>query len=154
MPSLRPVAPADLEAICRHRLKMFAASGREEASLLPMIDGFRNWLTPNLANGVYFGFFAEEHGEVVGGVGLMVLDWPPNPNHPDDDRRGYVLNLYVEPEARGRGVAKRLMAAAEDEFRSRRIDYVILHATKMGRPLYEADGWIATSEMAKTLSRD
>jgi len=43
----------------------------------------------------------------------MVLDWPPHPLHPNEDRRGYVLNLYVEPGYRGRGVARDLMRLAD-----------------------------------------
>ena len=106
---------------------------------------------PRLADGRYFGFIAEDEGRAVGGVGLMELDWPPHPSHPGDPRRGYVFNMFVEPECRRRGVARALMAAAETEFRRRGIGYAILHASAEGRPLYEADGWRATAEMAKVL---
>ena len=83
----------------------------------------------------------------------MELDWPPHPLHPDQDRRGYVLNVYVEPAHRGQGIAKALMKAGETEFEKRGIDFLVLHATDAGRPLYEAMDWASPdSEMVKRLT--
>ena len=83
----------------------------------------------------------------------MVIDWPPHPSHPSDDRRGYVLNVYVEPEWRGQGIAKRLMAAAEDAFTQRGIGYAFLHATETGRPLYERAGWVGSTHSPRATYR-
>lgn len=105
-----------------------------------------------MRDGRYFGFMAEIAGEPVGGVGLMEIDWPPHPVHPDSDRRGYVLNVFVEPAQRGRGIARLLMQISEEEFRKRGLSYAILHATQAGQPLYERLGWGKTSEMARILT--
>ena len=82
----------------------------------------------------------------------MIIEWPPGPSHPTLDKRGNVLNVFVEPSHRKQGIAKALMHRADQEFAERGVAYAILHATKMGRPLYEQIGWSATSEMAKSLS--
>ena len=150
---LRPLAPTDIDRICDHRERMFHEAGRDQAQLAEMTASFRIWLEPRLEDGRYFGWMAEQDGQSVGGIGLMVIDWPPHPSHPSDDRRGYVLNVYVEPEWRGQGIAKRLMAAADQAFAARGIDYAILHATAAGRPLYERTGWVGTTEMAKLFGR-
>ncbi|MDR2961593.1 MAG: GNAT family N-acetyltransferase [Stenotrophomonas sp.] len=92
-----------------------------------------------------------EHGTSIAGIGLMLIDWPPHPAHPQQDRRGYVLNVYVEPPYRRRGIARRLMALADAAFAERGVDYAVLHATAQGQPLYADLGWAATSEMARTL---
>jgi len=132
---------------------MFRDAGRDEALLAAMADPFRAWLEPCLVDGRYFGFIAERDGAPVGGIGLMELDWPPHPLHPDQDRRGYVLNVYVEPAHRGQGIAKALMKAGETEFEKRGIDFLVLHATEAGRPLYEAMDWASPgSEMVKRLT--
>lgn len=150
MQSFRPVAPTDLELICHHRAAMFRDAGRAEALLTAMADPFRDWLKPRLDDGRYFGFIAERDGTAVGGIGLMVLDWPPHPLHPQQGQRGYVLNVYVEPSHRGQGIAKALMAAGEAEFAARKIDFLVLHATDAGRPLYAQMGWNAPdTEMIK-----
>jgi GNAT superfamily N-acetyltransferase len=150
----RPVAPADLELICRHREDMFRESnapGRGDELLRTMTASFRSWLVPRLHDGSYFGYIAEEGGAAIGGIGLMLIDWPPHPSHPSEDKRGYVLNVFVEPSHRGRGLAKMLMQLGEAEFAKRGASFAILHATQMGRPLYEKIGWAQTSEMSKRI---
>lgn len=149
--NLRAITPGDLELICAHRELMFHEAGRAQADLDLMRASFCTWLKPRIADGRYFGFIAEDNGLPIAGIGLMVIDWPPHPSHPMDDRRGYVLNLFVMPDRRGEGIAKRLMVAAEEAFTQRGIGYAILHATEAGRPLYERTGWERTTEMAKLL---
>ena len=82
------------------------------------------------------------------GLGMMVIDWPPHPSHPADHRRAYILNVFVEPEHRRKGLAKRLMALAEARARELGVCHAILHSTRQGCPLYESLGWGPTSEMA------
>jgi GNAT superfamily N-acetyltransferase len=113
-----------------------------------MAPAFETWLAPRLASGEYFGWIVEDGaGAPVGGLGMMAIDWPPHPWHPGQDRRGYVTNVFVEPELRGRGVARRLMEMATAEGRRRGIQLIVLHASPMGRPLYERMGWRVGSEM-------
>lgn len=150
--TIRPISPPDFDLICRHRREMFKDAGQSEEVLDALAEPFRQWLAPRLADGRYFGFIAEESGEAAGGIGLIELDWPPHPAHPIDSRRGYVLNLFVEPAFRRRGVAQALLDESDAEFRKRGLTYEVLHATTAGRPLYERNGWGATSEMGKSLS--
>jgi GNAT superfamily N-acetyltransferase len=147
----RDVTPDDLELVCRHRHEMFKASGRSDELLAPMTAAFRPWLAPRLADGSYFGWIVEADGAPVAGLGMMEIDWPPHPSHPQQDRRGYVLNVYVEPEHRGAGLAKALMQRATDEGRRRGLQLMVLHATAQGRPVYEKLGWAQTAEMSLSL---
>lgn len=147
---IRPVTPGDLDLICRHREEMFRDAGADDQSLALMTSHFRPWLAPRLADGSYFGFIVSCDGRQAGGVGLMLIDWPPHPLHPADDRRGYVLNLFVEPEHRRKGLARRLMQLAESELARRGATLLVLHATEKGRPLYAELGWTTGSaEMIK-----
>ena len=151
MATLRPIALSDLDLICRHRAEMFREAGRADADLEAMAGPFSRWLGERLTQGRYFGFIAEDAGAAIGGIGLMEHDWPPHPAHPADGRRGYVLNVFVEPPFRRKGIAKQLMQSADAAFAERGLSYVILHATDAGRPLYEQLGWSGTSEMAKVV---
>jgi GNAT superfamily N-acetyltransferase len=81
----------------------------------------------------------------------MVIDWPPHPSHPEQAARGYILNVFVEPDRRGQGIAGGLMELAVAEGRRRGLQYMILHATAQGRPMYERLGWAQTSEMSIAL---
>ena len=149
---LRPINPDDLEIICRHRHEMFKVSGRTDEMVAPMTEHFRPWLKPMLEDGRYFGWFITSTGRVLAGVGMMVIDWPPHPSHPTQSARGYILNMYVEPEARRLGLGRQLMGLCRQEAERRKLEYLVLHATKQGRGLYEKLGWDSTSEMALTIA--
>lgn len=155
MPHIRPLTVSDLDLVTRHRAAMFLDSGRAEAVVAAMEEPFRRWLEPRLADGRYFGWAVEasERGSAsaVGGIGMMEIDWPPHPNHPMDARRGYILNVYVEPLHRRRGIARLLMETAREEAVRRGLSYLILHATEQGRALYAGLGWTATAEMALSI---
>ena len=149
----REITLADLDLICRHREEMFREAGRPESTLAAMAMPFRDWLAQRLTDRRYFGFVVEDNGQAVAAIGLMEIDWPPHPTHPTDDRRGYVLNLFVEPTHRRRGIALDLLEKSEREFAQRGIGFAVLHTTDLGRALYERNGWKPTTEMAKTLPR-
>jgi len=130
---------------------MFRDAGRRDDVLAPMTAHFREWLKPRLADGSYFGFVMSDDGVDAAGIGLMLIEWPPHPEHPTQDKRGYVLNVFVEPAYRKRGLARELMALADAEFARRGVSYAVLHATEKGRPLYQGLGWNGTTEMAKPI---
>jgi ribosomal protein S18 acetylase RimI-like enzyme len=144
---IRPVGPRDFDAICRHRHEMFKVSGRSDEMVAPMTEHFGPWLRPRLADGRYFGWFIESAERTLGGVGMMVIDWPPHPSHPSQSARGYVLNMFVEPDCRRLGLGRQLMEICRGEGERRGLDYLVLHATSQGRGLYEKLGWAATTEM-------
>jgi ribosomal protein S18 acetylase RimI-like enzyme len=152
--NMRPLRETDLDLICRHRAEMFRESGRSDDVLQTMTEHFRRWLAPRLCDGSYFGFLMTENDDqvAIAGIGLMTIDWPPHPLHPTTDKRGYVLNVFVEPAYRKRGIARELMKLAESEFAKRGIEYAVLHATEQGRALYSQLGWSGTTEMAKIVT--
>jgi GNAT superfamily N-acetyltransferase len=148
----RAVTPADLELICRHREAMFRDAGQPENVLANMTIHFREWLRPKLIDQSYFGWITERAGEPIAGLGMIVIDWPPHPFHPACNQRGYILNVFVEPPHRGKGIARALMRRAQDEARARGITYLVLHATPAGRRLYEKMGWKSTTEMSVAIA--
>lgn len=141
----------DHAMICDHRERMFLEAGGDPSQLRVMTEHFRPWLLPRLTDGRYYGFALMDGVVNAAAIGLMSIDWPPHPSHPNQDQRGYVLNVFVEPAYRRRGLASALMRLAEAEFLARGVGFGVLHATEIGRPVYEAQGWKATAEMAKSL---
>jgi ribosomal protein S18 acetylase RimI-like enzyme len=151
--NIRTLCADDLDLVCRHREEMFRDAGRADDVLIPMTKHFREWVKPRLLDGTYFGFVLLDDSAAVAGIGLMLIDWPPHPMHPTQDKRGYVLNVFVEPAYRNRGLARELMQLADEEFIRRGVSYAVLHATEKGKPLYQGLDWSGTTEMAKTLDR-
>ena len=74
------------------------------------------------------------------------MEWPPHVIHLEPVR-GYLLNFYVAPNARGRGIAKELVGLAVEECRRRGVHIATLHASTMGKPVYESLGWKESNEM-------
>jgi len=112
----------------------------------PMIANFVRWVHPRLEDGSYAGWLVEESGELVAGAGLWEMEWPPHFLH-DEPRRAYLLNFYVAPQMRRRGLAAQLLALAVAEARTRGIKVVTLHASKFGKPVYEKYGFKMSPEM-------
>lgn len=77
----------------------------------------------------------------------MLLDWAPHPLDPKATQRGYLLNVYVEPDYRRKKLASYLIELALAEARRRKIRVVALHSTEAGRALYESNGFRSTNEM-------
>jgi len=62
--------------------------------------------------------------------------------------KAYIMNMYTEPEYRRRGIATKILKMLIEEARKRNIVEVTLEATKMGRSLYEKNGFnVMESEM-------
>jgi GNAT superfamily N-acetyltransferase len=146
-PQTRLATAADAEAIADQRLRMFADAGMaDESQLTQMVEHFLPWVRAKLEDGSYVGWLTEADGRLVAGAGLWVMEWPPHYLDPEP-RRAYLLNFYVAPEMRGRGLARALLALAVDEAKVRGIKVVTLHASKFGKPIYEQNGFAMSNEM-------
>ncbi len=146
--TIREATPDDLSVIVTHRRRMFEDMGHSNPALLDAAEPeVRRWTADRLANGRYRGWLAvEPGGAVVAGSGLWLLDWPPG-NLDMTPYRGYILNVYTQPDYRGRGLARRTVQAAVDWCAEQGIRVVILHASDQGRPIYESLGFTPTNEM-------
>lgn len=143
----RSATPADAAVITHHRHRMFVDAGRTDSQVLRnMSERFQPWVAEMLTQGKYIGWLTLDGEKVIAGAGLLILDWPPHPLDPGC-YRGYLLNVYVEPEYRRKKLASHLIDMALAEARRRNILVVALHSTEEGRALYEANGFRRTNEM-------
>jgi GNAT superfamily N-acetyltransferase len=145
---IRLAATGDLRHILRHRRRMFEDMGhRDEAVLNRMIAASEALLRDAIPRGTYKGWLAETaSGAIAAGVGINIVPWLGSPTDPEP-RRGWILNVYTEPEFRRRGLARRLMEALLEWCRADGFVTVSLHASADGRPLYELLGFQPTNEM-------
>ena len=147
MAETRLATAADAEAIGLQRQRMFADAGlADDAAMAPMLARFVPWVRAKLEDGSYVGWLTEEDGRLVAGAGLWVMEFPPH-FLDEEPRRAYLLNFYVAPEMRGRGLARELLGLAVAEAKARGIKVVSLHASKFGKPLYERNGFAMSNEM-------
>ncbi|MFZ0745580.1 MAG: GNAT family N-acetyltransferase [Terracidiphilus sp.] len=144
----REAAAADAKLITAHRRAMFAdARDAEQPVLDAMSQRFEPWVTRMLNRAIYAGWVTCDGERAVASAGLMFLDWAPHPLDPVGEYRAYLLNVWVEPEYRRRGLARALVELCLAEARRRNVRVVALHASDAGRPVYEEMGFKATNEM-------
>jgi GNAT superfamily N-acetyltransferase len=149
---VRTASVEDVEHILHHRRAMFEEIGYADHAVLEDVEDLsRAYFEKALRLGRYKAWLAEDlNGQVVGGGGIVVADWP---GYPGEHRaeRAWILNMYTEPGARRCGVAKRLVEAMIEWCRTSGFGIVSLHASPAGRPLYEAIGFQPTNEMTLKL---
>jgi GNAT superfamily N-acetyltransferase len=148
---IREAGVEDLKHIMHHRRAMFEEMGYRDAGEFHQVDKCsRSYFDEALRTGSYRAWLAEANEKVVGGGGIVIAAWP---GYPGENRaeRAWILNMYTEPEARGCGVAKRLVDVMVEWCRRRGFRMVSLHASDAGRPIYESVGFRPTNEMSLKL---
>ena len=145
---IREATLEDVPHLLHHRRAMYEAMGHSDAALLDEVLRVSEiYFRDAMPRGRYRGFVAEaEDGRMAGGGGVVINDWPAHPRE-TMPRRVWILNMYVEPEFRRQGIARRLMEAMIGWCRAAGYRNVSLHASAEGRPLYESMGFVATNEM-------
>lgn len=145
---IRRATSTDAEVVSQMRADFVAeVRGLDPAALdAGFLAATATFVHLGLADGSLVTWVATDYDAVLGVVSLQLQPVPPRP---DDLRRheGYVLNMYVVPASRGRGVGRALFEAclaSADELDVRRFH---LLATPEGRPLYESTGFVANPDV-------
>jgi len=90
----------------------------------------------------FVAWVAEYGGKIVATSGMVVWQKPALYGGVESGKLGYLLNFYTIPEARGNGIATRLLNELIGEARSLGLRYVHLHASKDGEPIYRKAGFV------------
>lgn len=145
---IRLATPDDAATIAGHRTGMFLDLDRFDAEgAATMADELIPIFQRMVSSGEYVGWLAvADDGTVAAGAGVQLRALLPRPETAVT-REALVVNVYVQPAYRRNGLARRLMVAILDWCRAQGIERIALHASNMGRPLYESLGFAATNEM-------
>jgi GNAT superfamily N-acetyltransferase len=146
-PMVRAVKLDDLDVLVRHRRGMWTDMRLfTEAQLNAADPVYRRWARARLKSGDLVGWLVEVKGEAVASACVWNQPIQPRPGWPSG-RQPYLLSMYTEPRYRGRGFAKRIVRAATAWARKQGYPRFTLHASTMGRRVYEPLGWERTWEM-------
>ncbi|MCI4362207.1 MAG: GNAT family N-acetyltransferase [Thermoplasmata archaeon] len=152
-PRLRRATLDDLDLLVDHRVAMFREmGGRSRAALARHGPEYLAWLVPRLVSAELVAFVAEDSkGAPTGSGAVWFQPSHPRPGSPAV-RAPYIFSMYTLPAARGRGVATAIVN--EVAALSRRLGYgrVSLHASAMGRGVYERMRFLPTTEMQLPLN--
>jgi GNAT superfamily N-acetyltransferase len=141
---MRAATSSDAAIISRHRYP-------DEHQFRPT---YTAWLEDAIPRAVYLGWLLEleEPGVeemVIAGAGLVILEWGPTWHNPNP-LAARIVNVFVEPDFRKQGFARKLVMRCLEEARTRNITHLNLSSTDMARGLYESLGFTAaTNQMMR-----
>ncbi|MBI5509212.1 MAG: GNAT family N-acetyltransferase [Deltaproteobacteria bacterium] len=96
-------------------------------------------------------FLAAIGGEIVGLSRGDVLSLDPIFRLRDDQRCGYIDQMYVRAGFRHAGLGKQLLGCCEAWFREQGIGHALLHAAPRAARFYAREGYLPNREMFKKL---
>jgi GNAT superfamily N-acetyltransferase len=137
----------DLELLIRHRRGMMEDIGRYPKELFDQHDrDYEPWARQRLESGELVGFIAYADGRAVASACLWMKERQPVPGFPGG-RVPYLMSVFTERDCRNQGHAGKLTLVALEWAKEKGYPMVALHASSMGRGVYEKLGFQRTWEM-------
>ncbi|WP_419012491.1 GNAT family N-acetyltransferase [Dysosmobacter sp.] len=146
--TFRTAGIGDLELLTESRLRAIRTYRHlSETAPLPqeLPDAVRDYYRQALASGGHIAFLALA-GERLAATGGLDLRREMPSYHNPAGLSGHIMNIWTDPAFRGRGIALRMLDLLTAAARERGCLTVSLHATAMGRPLYQRYGFTATDD--------
>ena len=146
--TIRPASVDDIPDLVHLRRTMFESMGYDDPAQLAAADqAAREYFAAAIPSGEFYGWLAiTAEGQAVGSGGAVLDRHPPGPSNLSG-QSGYVMNISTDPHYRRQGIARRIMQTIIGWMAAQGIPKVTLHATEVGRPLYEQLGFVESNEM-------
>jgi GNAT superfamily N-acetyltransferase len=147
--SFRKAIAEDDERIAEHFYKLWLDNGLKPEDLLPdckteVLDFIRNARERDS----YQAFIAEVDRKIIGSAGSQLFTGLyPMPFQPSYRKVGYIWGVYVEPDHRHQGIGRSLTQMNLDYLKTIGCTRAILHASPLGRSVYEQLGFQPNNEM-------
>jgi GNAT superfamily N-acetyltransferase len=144
----KAIAPDD-KSIAEHFYNIWLDNGLTPENLLPnakteVISFIQNAREQHS----YQAFIAEVDQKIVGSAGSQLFaGLYPMPFQPSYRKIGYIWGVYVEPDYRHQGIGRSLTQLNLDYLKTIGCTRAILHASPLGRPIYEQLGFQLNNEM-------
>jgi GNAT superfamily N-acetyltransferase len=141
--TIRKATLADLPMLLSYRRAMAEEMDRaDHLAVNRMIAALEPYLRSAIAEGRWHSWIAEPGGC----ASVEIVQWVPGRQDPTP-RRAWIHSVYVEPACRRRGVGRQLTETILGWCREQAFQWVYLHASEEGRPLYESLGFEPATEM-------
>ena len=99
----------------------------------------------NIKSGTHIAFVCEYDKQIIGTVGITLFEIMPTTEHPNG-KVARLMNMYVEPIYRHKGIAKALLNCAMMYVRENQIGKIMLNPSRTGKSLYENYGFQPLSD--------
>jgi GNAT superfamily N-acetyltransferase len=147
----RLAQPRDVAQLTQLRLAFLAEGGQDVARARWLPRALRAYFSKNVASGAFIAAIAETAGVIVATSGMVYHRHPPRVSDPSGVY-AYIMNVYVAPEFRRRGLASKLLKILTAHAKKDGCANVRLHFWKGRRALYAKAGFVPVkTEMKLTL---
>ena len=125
---------ADCDELTRLRMAMRKEldEGFQEEPLLSLT---RDFFKRNIPNRRHVAFVCEDEGKLVADVGLTLFEMMPTTKF-SNGKVARLMNMYVAPQYRRRGIAKRLLELSVEYASENNYARIMLNPSAMGKQLY------------------
>jgi len=141
---IREAGPRDLETLLDWRMRVLADvfAGSPLAASPALRGANAAYYRRHLADGTHTACFAVDPGtgRTVGCGGVCHQEEMPSPDNPSG-RNAYLMDIYVLPGFRGRGIGRRIVRHLVAAARARGAGKIYLESTPAARPLYRSLGF-------------
>ena len=138
----RKAAQEDIEKLVAVRVDFLAECGHaatpEERDVLKRMNV--EYFSESLADGSLAVWLAEEDGKIVATGSVSFCRRPPNKYVPSG-KCAYIGSIFTYPAYRKQGIGTKIFELMVREAKAAGCGRIELHATEMGRPLYERFGF-------------
>ena len=135
---------SDCEALTDIRMRMRKELDPDftpELIYAETLDFFRR----NMKGGTHIAFVCEHDRQMIATVGITLFEMMPTTKYPNG-KAARLMNMYVEPCYRNRGIAKELLNRVIAYAEKHRIGKIMLNPSQMGKSLYENYGFQRLSD--------
>jgi GNAT superfamily N-acetyltransferase len=141
---------SDIAALVELRLIFLAEAGMQAGQAPSLPDAIRTYFSTMLPTGAFVAAIAETGGAIVGIGGMTYDRHPPRLNNPTG-LSPYIMNIYVRPEYRRRGIATQLLKMLTDRAKQAGGTTATLHFGPGKSELYAKCGFKPTDNEMKLI---
>lgn len=134
---------SDLEILVSTRVNVLRSANQLDLSvdMKEVEKSSRLYYQEALASDNHTAFLVYNDDDNVIGAGAVSYYQVMPTYHNTSGKKAYIMNMYVAPEHRRKGMATKLLDLLIADSKERGIDHITLEATQMGRKLYENYGF-------------
>ncbi|MCQ9215423.1 GNAT family N-acetyltransferase [Streptococcus gallolyticus] len=147
---------SDLEILVSTRVNVLRSANQLDLSVdMKVVEkSSRLYYQEALASDNHTAFLVYNADDnVIGASAVSYYQVMPTYHNPSG-KKAYIMNMYVAPEHRRKGIATKLLDLLIADSKKRGIDHITLEATQMGRKLYENYGFCQMSDEMQYYNKD
>jgi GNAT superfamily N-acetyltransferase len=143
----------EIPGLCANRIAFLReltgeGSDEEAAALKSQLEAY---FEEALESGEYVSWLAVHEENIIGAGGMVMRRQPGSFRNPSG-KVGYIMNMYVLPDHRRRGISAGLLEKLIAEGKQHGVTMFELHATQEGEPVYVRRGFKKHGEPTYRLS--